>query len=133
MTSGEDAALGRPDADITFEYQHLLKHVRVGEPIRSWINPRFEVKGHTICGTGGGGMAAVIKWTQYALRLIINTFDSDFRRKRLIELHVTAPVGSGLSDSQFLELLRKELHYLFCHEVDEALTFKGEKIFDPHK
>lgn len=34
---------------------------------------------------------------------------------------------------EFLNIVRKKLHEAEAHEVDEFFTYKGERVFDPHK
>ena len=31
-----------------------------------------------------------------------------------------------------LHRVREELHYILMHEADEQITFRGERVFDPH-
>lgn len=100
-----------------FERVHImwawLKDFEIGEPIKSWINPRIEV---TSCG---------VMITCKTLNSLPPHGPFTFTFNQMMP----SPVKDK---KQFYEVVRRALHAVLVHEADEAIRVEGADIYNPH-
>lgn len=90
----------------------------VGEPVQTWLRPRFKVKGQRLVVRFTSINSDLPRW---AARLL--PFQAEF----IISLPVNCE-----TERDFHLIMRDALHELLKHEADEAVRVRGEKSFNPH-
>lgn len=102
------------------EYRLWISQFNIGNPIKSWAKPEFDV------------MLAFEK-QHPLLTLRVNTLDADVKdRITNITLHHDMKPGRLLDRATFHEEMRRMLHEVMTHECDEAIRVGGVKPYDPH-
>lgn len=90
----------------------------VGEPVRSWLSPRFKVRGDELRIRFTSVNSDLPHW---AARLY------PFQATFVVTLPTNCP-----DERNFHLIMRGAIHELLQHEADEAIRVRGEKSFDPH-
>lgn len=76
------------------------------------------------------------EYDQIMLTVVANVLDS-YGSGNMIDIACSsvmyAEFVSNIEDSTILSYIKNFLHKVEMHEADEWFTYKGERIFDPHK
>lgn len=80
------------------------------------------------------GWAFTVRGDQYQPVLRIEATAPDARRRgETTDLGIDSPIPPLPDEETLLGWLRWRVHQIACHEVDEFLLWRGERLNDPHK
>lgn len=96
----------------------VLREIEIREPLRTWLRPRLELT----YDQPPDALYLDITWTAP---------HRDHGRPSVFNSRDHVPLG--LSENEFLQYVRARLSDVMQHEVDEAIHWKGNRLYDPHE
>lgn len=97
----------------------ILNEFVIGEPLKSLFSPAFRIED--------------VEDFFIRVRLEAKAPDANSEGSRCVSINLIELFEKDKPDKFYLEQLRFMLYRMVTHEVDESISYRGQRIFDPHK
>ncbi len=103
-----------------------IESFQINEPIKGLFRPKFSVESEWAREHHMPGMVNV--------KLTIQAKDAFSPEGRVIEVALVRSIEREIFErgSLLAEFMRRMLHELIAHEIDESISWNGVRVFDPH-
>lgn len=116
--------MGAEAEDGAWGGMNILQRFQVGEPLKSWLQPKFEFVNRF-------NVSHLDSEPVIAIKLTVQTRDA-YNKAGDIPVMLEEVIPNNLSDEKLFFIMRYMLHKLLTHEADEAIMIDGVRVYNPH-